>query len=161
MPKRPRLGSIYRRNKKMPDGTRVELPTYWIKVYDDGRPIRQSAKTTSYKEAQKRLRELIKETEDGTFCGPKAERLRIGELLDDLLTDYQVNNPKSYRDFADPAIRLHVRPHFGSMHARQLDTPRVQAYQLQRREEGAANATINRECTLLRRAYSLARKQTP
>ena len=144
----------------MPDGSIVELPTLWIKFYRDGRPIRESAQTTSHREAEQKLKTRIKEIQDDTFCGPKAERLRIGDLLDDLLTDYQVNQ-KSYRDFADPAVRLHVRPYFGSMRARELDTPRVQAYQLQRRKEGAANGTINRECALLRRAFNLARKQTP
>ena len=153
-PRRPRLGSIYRRKKKMPDGSIVELPTLWIKFYRDRHPIRESAQTTSYREAEQKLKTRIKEIQDGTFCGPKAERLRISDLLDGLLTDYQVNQ-KSYRDFADPAVRLHVRPYFGSMRARELDTPRVQAYQLQRRKEGAANATINRECSLLRRAFNL------
>src|SRR5579863_3580573 len=154
------LGSVYRRKKRMSDGTTVELPKWWIKYYRNGRAFREPTGTAKYSLALKKLKSRIQEIEDGTFAGRKADRLRIAELLDDLLVHYQVNN-RSYRDFAKPAVSRHLRPHFNALRARDLDTPSVQAYQLKRHAEGAANATTSRECALLKAAYNLARRQTP
>ena len=154
------LGSIYRRKKRTADGRLIELPKWWIKYYRQGRPIREPTGTPQYSLALKKLRARIREIEDGAFAGPKADRLRIGELLDGLLLHYKLNN-RSYRDFAKPAVTLHLRPGFGELRARDLDTPRVQSYQLKRQAEGAASGTINRECALLKAALNLARRQTP
>jgi integrase len=68
---------------------------------------------------------------------------------------------KSLKDFADPIVRSHLRPYFGRMRATAFTTPDVQEYMEDRRDAGAANATINRECALLRRAFNLGRPQTP
>ena len=161
MRKRPRLGSIFRRRKRLPDGTTIELANWWIKYTDKtGKVVRESSNGTKYFEAEKLLKRRIREIHEGSFMGPKSERILINELLDDLLLDYRVNG-KAFKDFADPIVRLHLRPHFGSMRATNLTTPHVQAYMIERRAEGAANGTINRECTLLHRAFNLARRQTP
>ena len=159
--KHPRLGSIYRRRKQLPDGTAVAFSYWWIKYRDKmGRIVRESTKSTMYSEAEKLLKRRIREIHEGSFAGPKSERILINELLDDLLLDYRVNG-KAFKDFADPIVRCHLRPRFGSMRATTLTTPHVQAYMIERRAEGAANATINRECALLRRAFNLARRETP
>src|SRR5215469_9661009 len=105
------LGSVYRRKKRRPDGTTVELPKWWIKYHRHGQSVREPTGTTSYSLALNKLKGRIREIEEGTFAGPKADRLRIGELLDDLLLHYQLNN-RSYRDFAKPAVTLHLRPWF-------------------------------------------------
>jgi integrase len=154
------LGSLYRRKKRRPDGTIVELPKWWLKYYCQGRPIREPTGTTHRGLALRKLKARIREIEEGMFAGPKADRLRIGELLDGVLLHYKLNN-RSYRDFARPAVNLHLRPWFGEIRARDLDTPRIQAYQLKRQAQGAAKSTINRECALLKVALNLARRQTP
>jgi Site-specific recombinase XerD len=88
-----------------------------------------------------------------------AQRTMVSELLEDLLTDYRVNG-KDY-DWAERKVRLHVRPFFGAMQARKLTTSAVQQFIGQRQKEKAANATINRELALLKRALNLGRKHTP
>ncbi len=88
-----------------------------------------------------------------------AQRTLVGELLDDVLTDYGVNG-KDY-DWAERKIRLHVRPSFGFMQARRVTTTAVQQYITSRQGAKAANATINRELAVLKRAFSLGRKYTP
>jgi integrase len=100
------------------------------------------------------------EITDNRFPGPKAQRVRIGELLEYLLLDYQVDG-KALKDFADPIVRCHLRPYFGRLKAVDLATPTVHEYMLKRGRQGAANATINRECALLRSAFNLGRRQTP
>ena len=161
MGSRPRLGSFYRRRKRLQDGSAVTLPHWWIKYSDgNGRIFRESSRSSKIQEAEKLLKQRIKQIEESLFAGPKNERILIGELLDDLVLDYRVNG-KSLKDFADPIVRCHLRPHFGRMRASTLTTPDVQKYMAERRQAGAANATINRECALLRRAFNLGRRETP
>jgi integrase len=161
MRNRPRLGSIYRRRKRMRDGSVVELPNWWIKYSNgNGRIFRESSRSSRIQEAEKLLKQRIQQIEDRLFAGPKYDRILIGELLDELILDYRVNG-KSLKDFADPIVRCHLRPYFGRMRATSFTTPDVQKYMAERRDAGAANATINRECALLRRAFNLGRRQTP
>jgi integrase len=88
-----------------------------------------------------------------------AQRTAINELLDDLLTDYRING-KDY-DWAERKVRLRVRPFFGSIQARKLTTSMVQQFIEKRQKEEAANATINRELAILKRALNLGRRHTP
>ncbi len=93
----------------------------------------------------------------GTEAG--AQQTLVGELLDDLLTDYRING-KDYH-WAERKVRLHVRPFFGVMRARNLTTSMVQKFIEKRRKDDAANGTINRELAILKRALNLGRKHTP
>jgi len=160
MPSKPRLGSIYQRKKRLADGSVIELQTWWVKYSKNGQIFRESSGGDKYADAERLLRKRTAEIFGGAFAGPQADRIKVGELLDDLLLDYQVNG-KAYRDFAEPIVRVQLRPVFGSMRATELDTPAVQRYMADRRKQGAANATINRACALLKRAFNLGRMQTP
>jgi hypothetical protein len=88
-----------------------------------------------------------------------AQRTSIDELLDDLLIDYRIND-KDYH-WAEGKVRNHLRPAFGALRARKLTTSAVQDYIAPRQRDKAANATINRELALLKRALNLGRKHTP
>jgi integrase len=97
----------------------------------------------------------------------------MGALLDALLLDYQ-NNGKSHA-WASLVVRVHLRPFFGAMNAARVGTDQIQAYMAKRREPSrrtlpngktrdippAANATLNRELSLLRRAFNLGKQATP
>lgn len=125
------------------------------------------------KDAQHYLNAALRERDLGTFAGPAATL--VGALLDDLLLDYQTNG-KSY-GWASLVVRVHLRPFFGAMKAAKVGTDQIRAYIASRqkpdtrhygeqgerkREYGpAANGTINRELTLLRRALNLGRLATP
>ncbi|HKW35868.1 MAG TPA: tyrosine-type recombinase/integrase [Candidatus Acidoferrum sp.] len=76
-----------------------------------------------------------------------------------MLTDYR-NNDKCVR-FAEHNWKLHLEPFFGNMRAVNVGTDQIAAYVLQRKEAKAANATINRELALLRRALTLGYKARP
>jgi site-specific recombinase XerD len=52
-------------------------------------------------------------------------------------------------------------PHFNKMRAHDVTTDRVKLYIDFRLEEGAENASINRELALLKRAFNLPRECTP
>jgi integrase len=143
------MGSTYQRGSR-----------WWIQYRHNGNTVRESSKSDLKGDAENLLKNRLAQIIGGSFAGPKMERITIGELLDDLERDYKTNG-KSWHDFADPIVRVHLRPHFGNMRASRLTTVEVQRYISGRRKTRAANATINRECALLKRAFSLGQKQTP
>jgi len=104
---------------------------------------------------------------------PVATAGTVSELLDDLVTDYQVNG-KSL-DWVRGVVRVHLRPFFGAMKpgnvgtdqrnayitARQKPTVRILAKGKKRNIRAAANGTINRELALLHHAFVLGYNATP
>src|SRR5580692_7920542 len=86
------LGSIFHKTRKLDDGTVVEIPTWYIQFCVDGRVYRESSHSTIYNDAQKLLKKRIAEVDTGKLQEPAARKVLIGELLDDLLGDYQTNN---------------------------------------------------------------------
>ena len=84
----------------------------------------------------------------------------VGELLDDVLRDYRLNQ-KDFKS-AEQVVRLHLRPTFGAMAAARVATSDLQRYTEARLADGAAPATVNRSLALLlRRAFNLGRKASP
>jgi integrase len=53
-------------------------------------------------------------------------------------------------------VRLHLAPFFGRRRMAAITTTEVRRYILRRQDEGAKNATINRELAVLKRAFALA-----
>ena len=157
MPRKPNFGRIYRPKKKLPDGSKAEIRIWWIEFYEDGRQIRESSKSRRFKDAEALLRQRVAEMETGTYA-PLAERVTVGDLLDDVLKDYEVNG--QFLERANTSVK-HLAPFFGEIRAARVETKTLNVYVTQRRSEAAANATINRELALLRRAFNLAHKATP
>jgi integrase len=97
----------------------------------------------------------------------------VGTLLDSLVLDY-ATNCKSVM-WAELVVRVHLRPFFGSMGASKVGTDEIQKYIAARRQPTirllkkgrkrsmppASNATINRELSMLRRAFNLAKAASP
>ncbi len=79
--------------------------------------------------------------------------VRLGTLIDAYLQDYTV------REFRLNIARCrvaHLRRHFGdTCLATTITTFRIRQYQVARRDEGAASATINRETSALTRMFRL------
>ena len=129
-----------------------------MSYYLDGREYRESTGTPDEKHARKALRRRLQEVandKDGLqpFLGPSANRLRVNDLLDELVQDYRVRGKLS------PSITSHLkamRERFGLTRAAQLDAKEIDAYIAEQLEGGLAGATINRRTQLLSQAYNLA-----
>ncbi len=143
------MGTIYRRGS-----------TYWVKYYRNGRPFRESSRSKNISDAKGLLRKREGEIGAGHFSGPKTERVRFEELAEDFLNDYRANNRKSLVS-AKRRIDLHLAPFFGGLRAVDITTDRVRAYAVKRQEQGASNASINRELAALKRMFNLAAEMTP
>jgi integrase len=142
------MGSIYRRGG-----------VYWIKYSQAGRPFRESAHSDKITEAKRLLVLREGQVVEGRFPGLRAEKIRIEELAQDYVRDYEINGRSSIKDakrykklFADL---------FGSMRVVDFRSDHIDAFIDRRQKEGAANATINRELSGLRRMFRLGAKQRP
>ncbi len=130
--------------------------TWWIKFYRDGGPFYDCAKTESRDKARDLLKQRLAEKDTARLA-----HTTVGDFLDDLLEFYRVHNPRSVRDFAQPAVESALRPYFGKYRIPQITTARLQSYQAKRKRDGRANATVNREMALMRRAFNLGKRATP
>ncbi len=139
------MGTLYKQRKSR---------YFWIKYYRDGRPIRESTRTEKESEARRILRQREGDVAAGRPVLPRADRVRFEELADDLLNDYRVNRKRSL-DRAERSVD-HLRRYFGGWRAVNITTPAIRAYIDKRQQDGAKNATINRELAALKRMFSLA-----
>lgn len=154
-------GSIYKRKRKMADGSVVEIPTWYIQYCIRGKVLKESTGSTRRKDAVDLLNRRIAEMQSGKLSGAKADRTKVAELLEDLLTNYRANKAAWLKNAAEPTIGNRLIPFFGDFKANDLSTAVVDRYKDARLEQGAANATINRELAMLRRAYNLGMRATP
>jgi integrase len=139
------FGSTYRRGRR-----------WWIRYWRRGREFRESARSTDERVAYKLLKKKHGEVAGGTFVGPKEERVTFADLDRVLVEKYELQGRRS---LSTARLRLrHLRSVFDHERAVDITTARLQAYQAHRRHEGANRATINRELSVLHRAFVLAAK---
>jgi integrase len=154
------LGRVYRRPGRQ---------SWSISYYVDGEEQRESARTTVYTEAVNRLQDRNKERGEGTLVRAADRRVTVGELLDDLVRNYEMRRLASL-----PAVREHRRAlldldddgkagkdGIGSTPATKLTTARWTQLVTTWQQAGVADATINRRRTSLMSAYNLALKSDP
>ena len=105
---------------------------------------------------QKRLVEIAHDE----FLPPKSRRVKVEELAADFILDYQIQNQTSIDDAA-ARWKLHLKPFFGHRRAMDIGTELLKRYIANRQDEGAKNATINRELAALKRMFNLAKQSSP
>jgi integrase len=151
--------------EKKPRGKRgqgsVYLPSnsrnWWIKFSVAGRVIQQSANTESRREALDTLKAEILKYANGDAVD--SGRVTVDDLYAVLLTDYRLNG--KCLSWAELNWNKHLKPFFGGMQAKQVGTDTLARYIEARRAEKAANGSINRELSLLQRAFMLGYESQP
>ncbi len=151
------MGSIYLRSHKKADGTTVVSDIWWIKYWSNGRLHRETTESTSQRAARRLLRLREGDVAKGIPVVPRMNRVSVGELLEAVIVDYKVNNKRSLVD-AERRIVKHLMPFFQFCRASALTTKDVQRYTAERQAAEATNGSINRELSLLRRAFNLGRQ---
>jgi len=167
------MGSIYKRGN-----------IYWIKYYRNGKPYRESSESKKESDAKRLLKKREGEISQGKLPRIYFEKVRFDELAEDFLIDYRINQKKSVERAEISVKRL--KKSLEGMRIVDITTPRIQAYIEDRMKwacnkcnekfessdrcphcgnqdlnEGATNATINRELAALKRMLNMGAQQTP
>lgn len=151
MPRPRGTGSIYLQPRSA---------VWWIKYYRNGRPYRESSRTTKRGKAVNFLKKRLAEVATGDFCGPQAERIRVAELAEEMMREYRVNARKSLR-LTEQRWENHLLPFFGELRAVDVTTDLINRYIEKRRAGGTQNGTINRDLAALKRAFYLGYRSSP
>jgi len=84
----------------------------------------------------------------------------VSELIDAVIVDYRVNGKKSL-EYVEMRWKAHLEPFFAHTLAAHVTSDDIEHYKQKRLQEGASNATINRELAVLKRGFHLGMRSTP
>lgn len=159
---------LFRYEKIKADGTVSILPNFYIrrggKDTCTGTDRLKDAKAAIKKQAGE-------ESHDHKRRTAHPDEVKIGTLLDLVIDDYKANGQKTIGN-ACGQIEHSLRPYFGDLLAETLDSRQVekwmswrQTHRLRKSVRGGHTelqpASINRELSLLRRAYQLGYERKP
>jgi integrase len=137
-------GEIYKRGK-----------TYWIRYYaKGGRRIAESARSDKHADAVRQLNSRLTEKDSG---GRVNRRLTVDDAIATVEADYVLNGRKSLESMKR-RWQLHLQKYFGGQRMADITSADVRRYQKARMDAGASAGEINREASILRRAFTLAMK---
>jgi hypothetical protein len=134
--------------------TRQRGQIWWIRYYRNGRRHEESSKSKKQEDAERSLKIREGDVARGLPISPKIGRLKFDDAAADLVTDYKVNARRAL-EHVERRIEKGLKPYFGWRMAN-ITTSDIRKYIDHRQEAGAANATINRELSAFKRAFTLA-----
>ena len=139
---------LYKRNK-----------VWWMRLTYQGQHIRRSSGTTDRRLAEAILAKTKIKIVEGHFFDTLEERDRtFAEMMERYLKERSIlKAPKSHQ--RDEQALNHLLPPFGGKTLVEVTPKLLAAYKAQRRLEGAAPATINKELQVVRHAFNLGMRE--
>jgi len=134
--------------------------TWWMKFYRDGRPVSMSCKTESRDQAATKLRKELRKSDD-EFTEPRYKRVTVGDLVGNLLQNYDANGLNRHRVDSLSRWNNHLAPRFKDTKAATFGSAHQQTYRAERLKQGASPVTVNRELQILRKAFKLGAESEP
>src|SRR5438552_15893204 len=141
------MNEVKARRAKGTGGLYTRKGIYYISYVVNGEKKEESTGTTNYIEAERLLQRKLIGIEDGQWIG--SAKVKVGDLLDDLLTDYKVRGLASLKTTRCHMPRL--RNFFGHVKAIAVTKPMLMRAVARWQDEGLKPATINKHLGTLRR----------
>jgi len=143
-------GSIFqKRYTDRRTGATKKTDMLYMKFYVGGKPVVEATGTTNRNKANKALRRRLGEIASGRYIPADVETTTFGQVKKMALDHYRANGRKSLDRFEDAVS--HLSGFFpDQLRVRDISPDRITAYVAARKEEKAANATINRELAALK-----------
>ena len=164
-----RQGTQTRNRSRRGSGSVFQKPNskHWvIQYYRYDHTKQKSVRVREYTQVSTRMAAQKLLTDRLSKVG-RGEQFEIGRPvtvaeLYDALRIFTENNGAGGRAVAGLGWRWkHLAPFFSGMRAANVTTDSVEKYKRQRKDEGAAYATVNRELAVLRRAFNYGKRTTP
>jgi integrase len=132
-----------------------ERPIWWIRYQVGGRSQCVSSESTKKADAKRLLHAREAVVADSVPTMVSVGPVTYEEAAEDLLNEYRMNGRRSLHT-ATLRLRNYLAPHFGQRHLGSITTTDVRTFVAQRLSTGAANGSVNRNVTLLKRMFTLA-----
>ena len=149
------MGCLYRRKKKLADGTLIEVGPYWMRWYRNGTPFSESTHTEKKSEAERELKKRLGDVARGVPVTPKVGRVKFDELIENLCNEYQANDRRSL-DVLRIRCNKHLLPFFGGRRASTITTADIDRYIVVRQSGEASPEAIQRELEEAETEYAAA-----
>jgi len=127
---------------------------WWIKYYNNGRPVRESTHTEKETEAKRILDDRRGRVAQGQPLLPRADRVRYEEAETDLQKHYEATGSRNLSEYTYRVA--HLTAFFAGRRIGSIGQPDVDAYIVKRQEVEARGSTIRRELGTLRKMLRLA-----
>ena len=133
--------------------------TWWMRFDYRGQTVRRTTGTTDRRLAESIFAKVrVKMAEGRYFDRLQEEDRTVAEMMARYLTERSAfKAPKSYQ--RDQQALKHLLPIFGDTCLGAVTPRLLAAYKAQRRTEGAAPATTNKELQVVRHAFNLAERE--
>lgn len=135
---------------------RRKASTWYVRYWRNGTQITEATHSTKRGDAVKLLQSRLADLRAGRPTGPEIERTTFDDLAAMVRDDYAVNGKRSAKRVGECLV--HVATAFEGVKALDITGDRITAYVRGRQDEGAANATINRELAALKRGFRLGER---
>jgi len=147
MAKRNGNGTVYLRGK-----------TWWMAYFANGRRIVQSTGSEDENEAKRQLQAKMGEVAVGKVVVPN--RATVADLCQLVLADYKMRELRSLK-MTEWRYKCYIKDTVGSLAASRFGSTQIKQYIAMRQQDGAANASVNRDLALIGRAFKLGFQAEP
>ena len=147
-------GSLFRKTYQR-NGRQYTEPTWTIQFYANGRRVREATKLRDKQAAQRVLNKRLYTVDRQEYR--RTEPIRCEALFAALRERVPNNRKEATAKRLACQWKKHLGPAFANVFATGVTTDHVIHYTSQRREEGAAAATINRELLALRHMFRIGK----
>jgi integrase len=131
---------------------------WYIQFYDRGRKFSESSHSADREEATKLLKQRLADIAMGRDVTPN--KATVADLCGLVLADYRLRKRRDLKT-VEWRYKAHIEDALGSLQASRVTNAQIRAYIETRRSAGATDATINRELSIVRRAFTLAMREDP